>query len=154
SKAEQIDMIGLNCSACHVGQVQYHGRAVRVDGLGNMALINAFLADLASETANTLASPRRLARFWDRVRAVRAARRAEARQTGAPAADETMVGRIFGLLTANRGLLEARVAAVKNVTALKRAIRLSTSEGYGRLDAFGIGRDELFGGTPGDMMPA
>jgi hypothetical protein len=154
AKAEGIDMIGLNCSACHVGQVQYQGRAVRIDGLGNMALINAFLADLATETEKTLTSPRRLVRFWERVRAVRESRRAQGRQVNVTAADETALGRIRGLLTTNRGLLEARVAALRNVTTLKRALRLSTLEGYGRLDAFGIGRDELFGSTPGNAMPA
>ena len=37
---------------------------IRVDGLGNMALINGFLADLGAETQKTLTSPRRLVRFW------------------------------------------------------------------------------------------
>src|SRR5262245_19169940 len=101
SKAEDIDMLGLNCSDCHVGQVQYQGRAVRIDGLGNMALINAFLTDLATETEKTLVSPRRLVRFWKRVRAVREARRAQGRQADGTAADETALGRIRGLLTSN-----------------------------------------------------
>jgi RoxA-like, cytochrome c-like len=154
SKAENIDMIGLNCSACHVGQVQYQGHAVRIDGLGNMALINAFLTDMAAETEKTLLSPQRLVRFWERVRSVRKARRMQGRQTDVVAEDETTIRRIVNLLTANRGLLEARVAALRNVATLKRSLRLSTAEGYGRLDAFGIGRDELFGSNPGNAMPA
>ncbi len=153
SKASNIEMIGLNCSACHVGQVQYQGRAVRIDGLGNMAQINAFLVDLAAETQKTLTSPRRLVRFWKRVHAVRAARRARG-QSESTTADETTAGRIWGLLTTNRGLVEARVAALKNVAALKHSLRISTQEGYGRLDAFGIGRDELFGSIPGNLLPA
>ncbi len=154
SKASNIEMIGLNCSACHVGQVQYQGRAMRVDGLGNMARINAFLVDLAAETQKTLTSPRRLVRFWKRVRAVRAARRARDGRSEATAEDETTAGRIWGLLTTNRGLLEARVAALRSVAALNHSLRISTQEGYGRLDAFGIGRDELFGSNPGNAMPA
>jgi hypothetical protein len=154
SKAENIEMIGLNCSACHVGQVQYRGHAVRIDGLGNMVLVNAFLSDLATETEKTLTSPRRLARFWERVRAVRAERRRHGRDDGVVHPDETTMRRIVGMVTINRGLLEARVAALRNVRTLQRALRLSTAEGYGRLDAFGIGRDELFGSIAGNTSPA
>lgn len=154
AKAEQIDMIGLNCTACHVGQVQYQGHAVRIDGLGNAALINAFLADMAAETEKTLTSPRRLKRFWERVRAVRQGRRARGQETDVVAEDETAVRRIIHLVTKNRDMLEARLAALRSVATLKRSLRISTAEGYGRLDAFGIGRDELFGSIPGNSMPA
>src|SRR4051812_26536835 len=76
SKLSGIQMIGLNCNACHTGQIQYHGRAMRMDGGPNMALINAFLKDLGVETQATLRDPARLSRFWQRVREVRDARRA------------------------------------------------------------------------------
>ncbi|HUK32712.1 MAG TPA: di-heme-cytochrome C peroxidase, partial [Vicinamibacterales bacterium] len=154
AKLGGIEMIGLNCTACHVGQVQYQGHAVRVDGLGNMALINAFLKDMATETQNTLQSPRRLARFWHRVHSVRAARRARGSETGVVADDERLVNRAASLFTSNRALLEARLNALKCVPTLVRSIAISTQEGYGRLDAFGIGRDELFGCTPGNSLPA
>ena len=71
AKLNGDEMIGLNCSACHVGQVQYQHNAVRVDGAGNMAYVNKFLEHMASETEATMKSPSRLARFWERVRAVR-----------------------------------------------------------------------------------
>jgi hypothetical protein len=154
SKAEGIDMIGLNCTACHVGQVQYQGHAVRVDGLGNMALINAFLSDMASETQKTLESPARLVRFWERVRAVRAERRSRGRETDVVMEDEGRARRVLGLLTNNRDLVEARLRALRSVASLQHSLRLSTREGYGRLDAFGIGRDELFGGVAGNAAPA
>ena len=37
---------------------------------------------------------------------------------------------------------------------LKRSLAISTEEGYGRLDAFGIGRDELFGAIGANSLPA
>ena len=154
SKASGIDMIGLNCAACHVGQVQYQGHAVRIDGLGNMALINAFLSDMAAETQKTLSSPRRLLRFWRRVREIRAARRARGREAGVVAEDESRLRRVIALLTGNRDMLEARVRALKGVASLQHWLNVSTKEGYGRLDAFGIGRDELFGSTTANAMPA
>ncbi len=154
SKASGIDMMGLNCAACHVGQVQYQGHAVRVDGLGNMALINAFLQDLASETQKTITSPRRLVRFWRRVHQVRAERRARGREAGVVAADEGRLRRLVAMLTNNRDMLQARIRALKGVASLQHWLNVSTKEGYGRLDAFGIGRDELFGGTVANAMPA
>jgi hypothetical protein len=153
-KLEGVEMIGLNCTACHVGQVQYQGHAVRIDGLGNMALINAFLKDLAAETEKTIESPQRLARFWDRVHAARAQRRARGSETDVVADDERLVRRIVGMFTENRGLLEAKLNVLRCVPTLNRSLALSTQEGYGRLDAFGIGRDELFGCINNNSMPA
>jgi hypothetical protein len=150
SKASGIDMIGLNCAACHVGQVQYQGHAVRVDGLGNMALINGFLADLGAETQKTLTSPRRLVRFWHRVHQVRAERRKRGRESGVVAEDEGTLRRVIAMLTSNRDMLQARLRALKGVASLQHWLNVSTKEGYGRLDAFGIGRDELFGATTGN----
>ena len=154
SKASGIDMIGLNCAACHVGQVQYQGHAVRIDGLGNMALINRFLEDLATETQATVTSPRRLMRFWRRVHQVRVERRARGREAGIVAEDEGKLRRVIALLTENRDMLQARLRALKSVASLQHWLNVSTKEGYGRLDAFGIGRDELFGATTGNSMPA
>jgi cytochrome c peroxidase len=154
SKLTGSEMIGLNCSACHVGQVQYQNQAVRIDGGPNMAYINKFLEHLASETEATFKAPHRLARFWDRLRAVRRERRAGGASADDVAADETFAGRIRHLFTSNRGLLEAQIAALRNVPTLKRSLAISTDEGYGRLDAFGIGRDELFGAIGANSLPA
>ncbi len=38
----KIDYVGVNCAACHTGQVEYGGRALRIDGAPNMADIEAF----------------------------------------------------------------------------------------------------------------
>jgi hypothetical protein len=154
AKVEKIDMIGINCTACHVGQVQYQGHAARIDGLGNMALINLFFKDLADETAKTLASPRRLVRFWKRVHDVREMRRARGAEKDVVAGDETVLRRLWSLVGPNRDLLKAKLDVLKMLPSLLHAIDISTQEGPGRLDAFGIGRDELFGGVAGNGLPA
>ena len=153
-KLEGVEMIGLNCTACHVGQVQYQGHAVRIDGLGNMALINGFLKDLATETEKTIESPQRLARFWERVRAVRQTRRGRGSEADVVAEDERLLRRVVGIFTKNRDLLEAKLNVLRCVPTLNRSLAISTQEGYGRLDAFGIGRDELFGCIANNSMPA
>ena len=38
----KLDFVGLNCSACHTGQIEYGGQALRIDGGPNMADIEAF----------------------------------------------------------------------------------------------------------------
>jgi len=154
SKINGIDMMGLNCAACHVGQIHYDGRAYRIDGLGNMSLINGFVDALATTTEATLRSPDRLARFWRRVHDVRAQRRARGDgSSAATAPDETLVRRVLRLLTRNRGLLEAQVESLRNTAILKRAIAQGTPFGWGRLDALGVGRVELFDSIPGNDTP-
>jgi RoxA-like, cytochrome c-like len=146
-----IQMIGLNCTACHVGQIEYQGHAMRMDGGPNMALINSFLRDLGVETQATLASPARLSRFWHRVGDVRTARRAADPDAAAGA---PVWQRATRMLTQDRGLLQARVDFLRAIPTLQKSLGISTKEGYGRLDAFGIGRDELFGAIAGNSLPA
>jgi hypothetical protein len=165
-------MIGLNCTACHVGQVEFQGQAVRIDGGPSMAFINNFIVDMMAETERTIASPRRLARFWRRVREARAARRALGAageppvHAGAvaaggvspteepPAPDEGTWARLKELVTLNRGLLHGKIAALRAVPTLKAAALVSTLDGYGRTDAFGVGRNELFGTTALNAAPS
>jgi hypothetical protein len=113
-------------------------------------MVNAFLQGLADETLRTLESPRRLGRFWRRVREQRSAQRAA---RGGDASAPGLLERVTGLLGRNRGLLEAQVAALRNVPTLNRSIALASAFGYGRLDALGIARDELFGSIAGDALP-
>jgi hypothetical protein len=153
SKLMGSQMIGLNCAACHVGQFQYQNRAVRIDGGPNMVLINKFLTDMSKEAEATFENPRRLARFWNRVREIRKARRAANDGVDPAAPDESLFRRIWHLVTQNRDLLEAQVGNLKRLPILQNEIALGDEEGYGRLDAFGIGRDELTGGVPGNMLP-
>jgi hypothetical protein len=151
SKLSGQMMIGINCTACHVGQVEYRGQAVRIDGGPSMAFINRFIVAMAQETEKTVTNPRRLARFWSRVKQVRKERRAlglAGEAAGeAPAPDETWASVVWSLLTQNRGLLKAKVAVLHSVPTLKAAAAISTLDGYGRTDAFGVGRNELFGST-------
>ena len=146
-----IQMIGINCTACHVGQIEYQGHAMRMDGGPNMALINDFLRDLGVETQATLAAPARLSRFWGRVRTVR-----DARQAADPDATKQapLWQRATRMLTQDRGLLQARVDFLRAIPTLQKSLGISTKEGYGRLDAFGIGRDELFGAIGANSLPA
>lgn len=61
------DAIGLTCAACHTGQLQYHGKKIRIDGgqsLGDLEqLQNAILASLSA----TLEDNKKFKRFSNNV---------------------------------------------------------------------------------------
>lgn len=61
-----IQMIGVNCAACHVGQFSYQGRNYRVDGAPNLFNIEMFFTDLAESTKATINDPDKLWAFIKR----------------------------------------------------------------------------------------
>ena len=158
-----MQMMGLNCTACHVGEIHYNGRAIRIDGGPNMSFINNFVVGMLNETVATIRDPERLPRFVDRRRRVKLV---ELPQFPIVAAEDVLtpkgdpdelvdsgrtgvwrvVDSVRGALTTNRGLLESKVAVLRTLRIIQAAMSLGTLDGYGRVDAFGIGRDELFGG--------
>lgn len=153
SKLTGTEMIGLNCAACHVGQFEYKGNAVRLDGAPNMVMINQMLEDMGTELESTIESPQRLARFWSRVHDIRAERRTVNADYDPSAPDETFMRQAWHLVTLNKDLLKAQSEVLRGMPSLNRALSMSTHEGYGRIDAFGIARDELVGSTEGNMIP-
>jgi len=153
SKLTGTEMIGLNCTTCHVGQFTYGNRAVRLDGAPNMVLVNLMLKDMAGEMEKTFKNPRRLTRFWKRVHEIRKARRAANDGDDPAGPDETFIRRAWGVFTENRDLLEAQVGVLRLLPGLNLSLSMATHEGFGRIDAFGIGRDELMGEIPGNLIP-
>ncbi len=61
-----VEMIGVNCAACHVGQLAYQGRMLRVDGAPNLFDITMFYTDLADSTKATIKDPGKLWGFIKR----------------------------------------------------------------------------------------
>ena len=162
-------MMGLNCTACHVGELHYNGRAFRVDGGPSMAYINAFISAMVAETTATADSWERRMRFLDRWRRVqlvplqefpivRNASVLTAGASAAPPADDgpetlnagepgVMRRVLSGLRMAlsNRSLLMDKLHTFKAVRLVVESKPLGTEDGFGRNDAFGVGRNELFG---------
>lgn len=144
------DMVGLNCSTCHVGEIAYRGTRVRIDGAGNMVLVNAFIKGVVEETERTLAHPTRGLRFLERVRESRARQRT----TFGPAGPRLVLAQTGGVLQrieTAREAVRAQVAKMKTLAAVAAAANQATPDGYGRVDAFGQGRNQLFGGNKGNI---
>jgi cytochrome c peroxidase len=53
-------MVGVNCTACHVGQIQYMGKNLRIDGAPNMFDIVGFLQEIKDTADATYTSPAKL----------------------------------------------------------------------------------------------
>jgi len=156
SKITGMQMMGVNCTMCHVGEVHYKGTAIRVDGAPTMGYVNAFLTALADETKATFASPTRLARFLNRRRHV------ETKTIPKPSdGDEDVVPDsafkrtetdgdflfdFFFHFASKNGLLTSKAASLKTLDLVTQAMAIGTPDGPGRIDAFGNGRNELFGG--------
>lgn len=116
------DYVGFTCAACHTGQVNYQGRALRIDGGSSMADMTTFLINLTRAMAQTQRvadkeNPR-LDRFVDRVLAL---------DNDYDNASEVEAD--LDKWTQNRSLYNF----VNHSTHEGKAIRY----GYARLDAFG-----------------
>jgi hypothetical protein len=64
---ETLRAVGLSCAACHVGQLNYRGRSIRVDGGTSMIEVTQFQNALGMAVFLTAKLPFRFARFAERV---------------------------------------------------------------------------------------
>ncbi|MFT7389001.1 MAG: cytochrome c5 [Candidatus Endobugula sp.] len=64
---EGKDYMGYTCAACHTGQVNYQGKAVRIDGAPAMADMVGFLTGLEKSMQATLANDEKKLRFVNAV---------------------------------------------------------------------------------------
>ena len=111
--ARRGDDVGITCAACHTGQINYQGTALRIDGAPAMIDMIGFFRAVSTSITTTLADEAKLTRYAAAV----SGRDADAARVAAARASLTTVGQWFeGYLTANRS---------------------STAEGFGRLDAIG-----------------
>ena len=105
--------LGLNCSACHTGEIAYKGTHVRIDGGPSLFDFQSFVDGVAAALGDTRNTPAK----WD------AFAKAVLKGGDTPAA-RTMLGQAVDSLRARN----ARIAAA-NGTVL--------TPGYARVDAFG-----------------
>ena len=61
------EYMGFNCAACHTSQINYKGKAVRVDGGPAASDMENFLLDLTNALETTLNDSKKYERFYQRV---------------------------------------------------------------------------------------
>lgn len=59
--------IGMTCAACHTGQIEFGGTAIRVDGAPTNADFHKFLSELTAALKRTAAEPARFTAFAKRM---------------------------------------------------------------------------------------
>lgn len=109
----QMNYVGFTCAACHTGQVNYRGQAIRIDGGPAKADIVGFLLALEKAMVQTRQAAGKRLRFTERILALRS-----------DFVDEEQVIRELNRWT----------------TKIELYNRINHSEldyGYARLDAFG-----------------
>jgi hypothetical protein len=134
-----VDMLGVNCTACHVGQLEYKGSKRRIDGAPNMFDIVGFYGGIL-EALGRLSNPTRIPGFI---------RRLSEQEHG------------FGALTAakytekNLGLAKSYAAMLRRLGQARENPRLGDAiGGPGRTDAFGAARILLFGSANRNTLDA
>jgi hypothetical protein len=65
-----MDYVGYTCAACHTGQVNYQGQAIRIDGGPAMADMVGFMTELEKALRNTLEQEDKRERFVEAVLAI------------------------------------------------------------------------------------
>ena len=133
-------VVGFNCTTCHVGELWQNGRRVRIDGGPNMIRLNDLFADLKDELGATVKETGRRERFL-----VNVARQRRDNDAKMPST-RTLAQRVEDI-----DLAKATLGYIEAMPTLKQMA--SVENGYGRVDAFGVARNLLFGSDPKNLRP-
>jgi hypothetical protein len=136
-----MDFVGVNCAACHVGELRHNGKAVRVDGAPNMFNLQLFYSDAIDAVMATTSNGGKLWRALKRLGRQDYARYGIVAPLVRPA---TLVYYGANVLM-HRDRLDARLELVDVIKLAKeqRDPKHPTS-GFGRLDAFDGTRNFIF----------
>lgn len=120
NQPEAEPWLGLNCSACHTGEVSYGGKSLRIQGGQGLGDFQTLMSDLRAALVRTRDDPAKFDRF---AKAVLTGKDAEGRALDTPE---------------NRDRLgQALAKLVDHELALGQLNQTDLKYGYGRLDAFG-----------------
>jgi len=136
-----MDFVGVNCAACHVGELRRDGKAVRVDGAPNMFNLQLFYSQ-AVDAMTAAASDR--GKLW---RALKRLGRQDYGRYGvaAPFVRPATLVYYGANVLLHRDRLDARLELVAVIRAAKaQRDPVHPTSGYGRLDAFDGTRNFLF----------
>jgi hypothetical protein len=137
-------MVGFNCATCHVGEIWKNGRRVRIDGGPNMIRLNDMFGDVKTELDATLKETGRRERFL--INVARYKREDDDRFPSDRTAAERLQDLKSDIETAQafKGYIEA-MPLLKDMATV--------TNGYGRVDAFGVARNLLFGANEKNRRP-
>ena len=118
--------LGFTCAACHTGQIEYHGKKIRIEGGPTLADLAPFRDEVIAAFQATLADDAKFARF-----AAKVVKAGEPPEKAKVLHDEV---RSF----------------VEDMGKLADRSRPKYPEGFGRVDAFTILMNEMLGTVAGE----
>jgi mono/diheme cytochrome c family protein len=166
-KRSEPRMVFLNCAACHVGQVTYQGKTIRVDGAPSQIDVAGFIVELLQSFDSTLVDPKKLSATLSRLAERKHGKGGDALAKAAPdlklpsdKPEGALLGKVTELIEREKTRAAEKVADVKvkldtaenvlrmlkeKVVYLQRLRALQTVpvSGFGRLDAFMAARNLL-----------
>ncbi|MGA8411162.1 MAG: di-heme-cytochrome C peroxidase [Xanthobacteraceae bacterium] len=136
-----MDFVGVTCAACHVSELRYDGKAVRIDGAPNMLNLQLFYSEAVDALTATMGDRGKL---W---RALKRLGRQDYERYGvaAPFVRPATLAYYGANVLWHRDRLDARLELIAVIRAAKdqRNPEHPTS-GFGRLDAFNGTRNFIF----------
>jgi hypothetical protein len=145
-------LTGFNCTACHVGELRAGGKTMRLDGAPNLLRINDLFKDMKTELEATIGDAPRMARL-----AANLIRNHDANDTKLPSPPAS--GSVAERMKQTRDALSLVKASIDYLRSMKTISEMALVEngavenGYGRVDAFGVARNLLFGNDPRNLRP-
>jgi mono/diheme cytochrome c family protein len=128
---------GLNCAICHVGQMEYRGRAIRIDGAPNMFSMDGFMGGLKEALGATLRNPLRMKLLISNYRSYSQTGHAAPASGDIPAEAEAR-----GLQVVIAQAAE-RISIMSGLAKAQKTMGKGTQAGPGRSDTFGFGHNLL-----------
>ena len=122
---QRVEVVGLTCAACHTGQIEYHGKGIRIDGGSATIQLAAFQSELGYAVAYADKVPFRFDRFAKAVLG----------ENASDDAKRALREQLRALLA--KGLAEQNVADERKLYAVEG--------GFGRTDALGRIGNLVFG---------
>lgn len=113
--------LGLTCAACHTNDIRYKGRTIRIDGAPTMSDFTAFVDGLNAALDTTLKDKKRFSRFA-----------------------RTVLGK-EGDIAEKATLLEQLEVHTAWLKSFAKRSKPTHAYGAGRVDAFGVIMNEVFG---------
>ena len=136
-----MDFVGVNCAACHVGELRHDGKAVRVDGAPNMFNLQLFYSQAVDALLATTSDRGKL---WD---ALKRLGRQDWQRYGvaAPFVRPATLVYYGANVLLHRDRLDARLELIDVIRVAKEQRDPDhPTSGFGRLDAFDGTRNFLF----------
>jgi hypothetical protein len=144
-------LAGFNCTACHVGEVRIDGKSLRIDGGPNMLRINDLFKDMTTELMATTGDVPRMARLTASLIRNRDANEAKLPPSSSGTAAQRVQQKMDALPLVKASLDYLR--SMKTVGEMGAVENGAVENGYGRVDAFGVARNLLFGSDTRNLRP-